>query len=141
MQLGDGGVAVFDAMGGCAFPMPESAANMGFFTASLAMADPAGEFHHCVGAGRPALLALYTDGVEKAFPEKSLALALTQAWQGEDSAAFKQDFYAPGGLNEFCTCLMEGHLSFYRFVDEAWTTYFELGKCIHASQEEASRKS
>lgn len=41
----------------------------------LAMADPAGEFRHCAGAGRPALLALYTDGVEKAFPEKSLALA------------------------------------------------------------------
>lgn len=67
--------------------------------------------------------------------------ALAQVWQGEDSAAFKQDFYAPGGLNEFCTCLKEGHLSFYRFADEAWTTYFELGKSIHASQEEASRKS
>lgn len=39
-------------------------------------------------------------------------LALTQVWQGEDSAAFKQGFYAPGGLNEFCTCLMEGHLTF-----------------------------
>ena len=75
MQLGDGGVALFDAAGGCAFPMPESAANVGFFTASLAMADPAGEFRHCAGAGRPALLTLYTDGVEKAFPEKSLALA------------------------------------------------------------------
>ena len=68
-------------------------------------------------------------------------LAMTQVWQGEDSAAFKQGFYAPGGLNEFCTCLMEGYLSFYRFVDEAWTTYFELGKCIHALQEEARRKS
>lgn len=67
--------------------------------------------------------------------------ALAQVWQGEDSAAFKQGFYAPGGLNEFCTCLKEGHLSFYRFADEAWTTYFELGKSIHASQEEASRKS
>ena len=68
-------------------------------------------------------------------------LAMTQVWQGEDSAAFKQGFYAPGGLNEFCTYLMEGHLTFYRFVDEAWTTYFELGKCIHTSQEEASCKS
>ena len=67
--------------------------------------------------------------------------ALAQVWQGEDSAAFKLGFYAPGGLNEFCTCLKEGHLSFYRFADEAWTTYFELGKSIHASQEEASRKS
>ena len=45
--------------------------------------------------------------------------ALAQVWQGEDSQAFRQGFYAPGGLNEFCTCLMEGHLSFYWFADEA----------------------
>lgn len=74
MQLGDGGVAAADCNGRFCFPMPESERNSGNYTASLAMDMPMDEFRHYSEKGVPALIVLYTDGVEKAYPRKSLAL-------------------------------------------------------------------
>lgn len=67
--------------------------------------------------------------------------ALTQAWQGEDSQAFRQGFYGAGGLNEFCTRMMEGHLTFYRYVADATVTYNGLLDSIAESEKDAARKS
>lgn len=74
MQLGDGGILLADENGVCSFPIPEDAENCGCYTASLAMNNPMEAFRHCEGTTSPALIALYTDGVEKAFPRRSLTL-------------------------------------------------------------------
>lgn len=74
MQLGDGGVAAADADGRFYFPLSAGRENPGNCTASLAMDAPMDEFRHYSEKGIPALIALYTDGVEKAFPRRSLAL-------------------------------------------------------------------
>ena len=68
-------------------------------------------------------------------------LALTQVWQGEDSAAFKQGYYGAGGLNEFSTRMMEGHLTFYRYVADATVTFNGLLDSIAESEKDAARKS
>lgn len=74
MQIGDGGVAAADSDGRFYFPLSAGGEAIGSYTASLAMDAPMDEFYHYSEKGIPALIALYTDGVEKAFPRKSLAL-------------------------------------------------------------------
>ena len=74
MQLGDGGIAAVDSDGRYYFPLSASGDNPGSYTASLAMDKPMDEFRHYSEKEIPALITLFTDGVEKAFPRKSLAL-------------------------------------------------------------------
>lgn len=72
--------------------------------------------------------------------EKELT-ALMQSWQGEDSQALKESFYAAGGLNEFSKRLSEGLLDFYRHLLDAKESYEKLADSIAQSECEASQKT
>lgn len=75
MQLGDGGFAKVLQDGQYFWPMPKSKINEGSLTASLCMKDPLPEFRHCMGTDNPLALLIYSDGIEKAFPEQSEELS------------------------------------------------------------------
>ena len=74
LQIGDGGLALLDAVGSWSWPMPDCDWCQGNLTASLCMVDAASAFRYAGGSDMPVALLLYSDGVEKAFLPRSLQL-------------------------------------------------------------------
>lgn len=80
VQVGDGCVTVIDRDGSYRWPMPESALNHGHFTASLCAANPMEDFRHVFGSDFPAGLMVYSDGIEKVFPEQGSQIVSFLHW-------------------------------------------------------------
>lgn len=80
IQLGDGGIVHISREGEYTWPMPESRFNSGNKTASLCMKQPMEDFRHCFGCGNPAGILVFSDGIDKTFPEQSHEIVSFLYW-------------------------------------------------------------
>ena len=80
IQLGDGGFVHISLDGEYNWPMPVSLINSGNKTASLCQKDPMEDFRHCSGNEHPAGLLVFTDGVDKSFPEQGREIVSFLHW-------------------------------------------------------------
>lgn len=85
IQVGDGCLTVIEADGTYRWPMPESTINSGHLTASLCSNNPMVDFRHILEDGHPVGLMVYTDGIEKSFPNqgKEIIGLLHWVWKNQ----------------------------------------------------------
>lgn len=67
--------------------------------------------------------------------------ALLSAWQGSDSQALQEAFYAAGGLNEFSKRMIRGYLAFSDHFYDAKRTYMSVSQSLADAEAEASQKT
>lgn len=72
---------------------------------------------------------------------ESRMASLAQVWQGPDSQALQETFYAPGGLNEFSKRMARGYLAFGNHLYDAARTYMSVSQALAGEEEQASRKT
>lgn len=72
---------------------------------------------------------------------ESQMTALAQVWQGADSQALQETFYAAGGLNEFSKRMIRGYLAFGDHFYDAKRTYMSVSQSLADAEAEASRKT